>query len=99
MQGCNLPFVRLPTSLRLKDELHMLDPVGLKEDHDDERPQPQDEAARRVPIFRLWFLQNKDNRASLTRDEGFSNEKSKCRRERGSCSGVCNAVREWFGQN
>lgn len=88
MQGCNLPFVLLPTSLKLKDELHMLDPVGLKdelhvldpvglkEDHDDERPQPQDEATRRVPIFRLWFLQNKDNRASLTRGEGFSNGKS-----------------------
>lgn len=59
--------------LSLKDELHVLDPVGLKEDHDDECPQPQDEAARRVPIFRLWFLQNKDNRASLTRGEGLSN--------------------------
>lgn len=43
----------------------MLDAVGLKEDHDDERPQPQDEASGRVPVLQLRLLQNKDNMATL----------------------------------
>ena len=43
----------------------MLDPVGREEDHDDERPQPQDEAPGRVPVFLLRFLQNKDSMVTL----------------------------------
>lgn len=52
-------------TLSLKYELHVLDPIGLKEDHDDERPQPQDEASGGVPIFQLRLLQNKNNTATL----------------------------------
>lgn len=54
----------------------MLDAVGLKEDHDDERPQSQNEATRRVPIFWLRFLQNKDNMANLTTGEEVSDGSS-----------------------
>lgn len=42
----------------------MLDSIGLEEDHDDERPQPQDEASGRVPVSRLRLLQDKDNMAT-----------------------------------
>jgi hypothetical protein len=43
----------------------MLDSICFKENHDNECPQSQDEAPRRMPIFQLWFLQNKDNMINL----------------------------------
>lgn len=56
IQSCNLSC-SLHISLRLENELHMFNAISLEENHDNKCPQSQNKAPRRMPIFRLWFLQ------------------------------------------
>lgn len=45
----------------------MLDAVGLEKHHEDQSPQAQDEAIRRVPVFLLWFLNRRRGEAGKVR--------------------------------
>lgn len=49
-------FLRYPTRKRSENVLELFHPIGLEKNEQDERPQAQNEAVRRVPVSLTWLL-------------------------------------------
>lgn len=54
--GLRHPFLTQPTRNQSENVLEVFHPISLEENQQDERPQAQDEAVRRMPVFLVGLL-------------------------------------------